>query len=155
MRLLGICISICLLVACNTESPIVENSITIEGGWDYETTFLTQVPIEDTTSTYRLDLELLHTLDFDYENLYIDIETSFPDGRKLSDDFSLQLADKFGKWEGKCSSESCKKTFTLRDNFRFKDEGTYAFSIKQYSREDVLSGIGGLNLLLYKYPTEK
>jgi len=155
MRFIGIIISCCLLVACNSESPIVENEFMLDNDqWNYDEEFLTLVPIEDTLSNYRLDLALKHSSDFAYANLYIEIGTSFPDGKSLSDNFSLQLADKFGKWEGNCNNEYCTKSFTLRDEFRFKDRGSYKFNIQQYSREETLEGIAEVKLLLYKYPSK-
>jgi len=103
------------------------------------------VPVKDTSQRQDLHLELNHSADFGYENLYLKIKTEFPNGDIKDEQLSIDLADGFGKWIGSCKKENCLIKIYLLESFKFAEPGDYKFSFEQYSREDQLKGIRSLN----------
>ena len=118
--------------------------------WSYGNTLISEYTAQDTSSKYDLALKLIHTKEFEYQNVYLNVATSFPDGVKTTNPLSLDLSTKTGNWLGKCNSKDCEITFSFQDNFSFKTLGKHKFEIGQYSREDQLEGISEIELILFE-----
>ncbi len=127
----------------------------IEGDWTYQDKLESTITVSDTLINYDLALKLNHSKEFGFQNIYLDIQTVFPDGKKVSKPLSLQVATSAGIWNGKCNSKDCEIVFSLQDNFKFKDLGDHQFTIGQYSREDKLEGINSVELLLFETESRK
>lgn len=132
--------------------PTVVHSDKLEVGkqWSYGDALVSSYMVEDTTKKYDLALKLNHDLEYEYQNIYLNVETTFPDGKKTKNPLSLDLSNKIGIWLGKCGSKDCEITFSLQDDFRFKSLGKHDFSIAQFSREDQLKGISEIELILFE-----
>ena len=141
-------LSLFFLASC--ESGLVyHHKATIEDGvWSYSDILDYQIDVKDTSDYYELFVKIIHSPEFSYENLYTKITTEFPDGNKLSDVVSFQLANKMGLWLGKCNSKKCVNELILQDRFRFKETGKHILYLENYSREE-LNGIMALELKLY------
>lgn len=131
-------------------SPIHSEKLKLDGIWDYDENLISTITVTDTLINYDLALKMDHSSDFYFQNLYVRIETIFPDEKKISEPLSLQLATSKGQWNGKCSGESCKIVFSLQDNFKFKHQGDYQFKVGQFSRDEGLKGINEIELLLFE-----
>lgn len=127
----------------------------IEGDWTYQDKLESTITVSDTLMNYDLALKLNHSKEFGFQNIYLDIETVFPDGKKIAKPLSLQLATSAGIWNGKCSGDNCEIVFSLQDKFKFKDLGDHKFTIGQYSRETALIGINAVELLLFETVSKK
>jgi len=139
--------------SCGTK-PYYSEKIEINKlGWllDDEITFNTQVT--DTSAIYELQMIIDHQRDYSYENLYLRITTSFPNIEAKTEQLSIDLADKKGKWVGKCGSANCECQVYLLEKFRFPAVGEYKFQIEQFTREDKLLGLNSLELRLLKAST--
>ena len=119
------------------------------GEWSYDNKLSSTIDIQDIDKNYDLALKLNHSQEFYYQNIYLQIETVFPDGKKITEPLSLDLANKAGNWIGKCSGETCEIVFSLQDNFKFKNTGKHQFTIGQYSRDRMLEGVNEIELLLF------
>ncbi len=115
---------------------------TFENGLDFEFT------VKDTEEHYNLVLEINHTTDYPFQNLYLKIITTYPSGKKVDDILSVDLADKSGRWFGDCNSSSCSTTVDLQKNILFKDAGKYVITFFQHTRTARLKGIKGLRLII-------
>jgi len=139
-----------LFSACG-EQAVYEEALDFEdGNWKYEDELILEFNVEDIVTKYNLDLFLTHNTDYAYQNVYFDIETNFPDGKKLNKTLPVDLANKFGKWHGKCSGEKCKLRVFLQQSFKFRESGKHKIVIRQQSRESSLEGIESVNLSLFK-----
>ena len=118
--------------------------------WTYDKGLSFTIAISDTTQFYDFNIWLDHIPSFGYENLYLDIETTFPSGQVKSDVISLELADHYGNWIGKCTSTSCSTPFQLNHNMRFSSPGNHTFVVHQHSRKDSLRGIVAMGIELKK-----
>ena len=132
--------------ACGPE-PVYDETIAIETEhWIYENQLDFEMEILDTTQVSELQLIIDHSVDYSFENIYLKVNTQFPDGKKQDERLSIDLADKTGKWIGKCLSENCKLKVYLLEKFKFPEQGVYHFVFEQHSRQDSLRGINALQL---------
>jgi len=116
--------------------------------WNYDHPIGFSFTPPDSTQVYNLLLDIEHSTDFEYQNTYVKINTTFPSGQKDEQSLSLNLADKKGRWKGNCRGEVCTATIGLQMNTYFKELGNYQIQIVQDSRENPLPGINAFTLKL-------
>jgi len=144
-------ISLFIISSCG-ETPVLEKSFELPSGvWNYADKLDFPIEVEDTLSKYRLEMQLQHSTEYNYQNLYTRIKTDFPNGRSATDTVSIQLSDKYGRWFGKCNSNDCAYRVVLKDSFNFVEAGKHNLNIEQYSRTDYLEGVEELSFALYRY----
>ena len=117
-----------------------------ESGWTYGDSLSFSFPIQDTLALYDLILSIEHRPDYPYQNLYTQIHTLFPSGKRLSQVLSLELMDKAGYWQGRCRGEQCTLRIPIQESAYFNEIGTHSFTVEQYMRQDSLPGISGIGL---------
>jgi len=110
------------------------------------------VDIKDTTSAYNFYLNVRNTNDYPFANLYLFIQTTFPDSLYARDTIELQLATKDGKWLGEGYGKFKYRHFILRKGMYFHQKGIYEFRIEQGMRKDTLLGIADIGIRLEYYP---
>lgn len=127
----------------------------IEGVWTYADSAVFEVEIADTSKLYTIAVALQHTTDYTFQNLYMRIHTRFPNGERLSQPISLELAGKAGNWLGKCGGKGCKIVIPIQENAFFGARGTHRFVLEQYMRTDSLPGIRSTGLHIYETGSRK
>lgn len=110
------------------------------------------VNIEDTNSLFNFYVNVRNTNDYPYANLYVFIESTFPDSLIARDTVELQLASLDGKWLGSGYGKYKYHHFILRKAMRFVQQGTYSFKIEQGMRKEQLQGISDIGIRLEYYP---
>jgi len=147
--------ALCVFMMTSCEKGVVyKHEVKIEGIWDYEKSLSFEIPVQDTTTRYDLIAKVTHAADFSYQNFYVALTTSFPDGKELTDDVSFQLADGMGSWQGACSGDKCQVELLLQPSFRFQQVGEYVIGIRNNSREE-LEGIKAVELRLVELEKKK
>lgn len=138
-----------LLTACGP-SYVYEaaHPIASPEGWAYNEVINFEFPVTDTNQLYDLHLLVDHSVDFGFQNTYVNIKTFFPNGEELEEQVSLQLADKFGQWYGDCNSTKCSLDIPIQQNAFFNAPGNYRIEISQFSRNNPLPGIQQLTFAL-------
>ena len=137
--------------SCNDAPFFVGDGEVPDDGWAYTDTIIYQVDISDTTIHLDIGLNILHSSEFEYQNLYIQILTNFPDGKTLSQTLPLDFADHTGRWYGDCGKSSCKLFVILQENALFNQIGMHTFKIVQYMRVDPVIGISAVDLILDRH----
>ncbi|MEO0340193.1 MAG: gliding motility lipoprotein GldH [Bacteroidota bacterium] len=118
--------------------------------WKYQETLDFDFKVDDTTALYTFFMDIDHSIDYPFQNLYTKIQTTYPDAEVKEDVLSFELCDDFGLWQGKCRGELCKVRVPLQTKARFKSVGDYTLSFEQYTRRDSLSGLRQLALRVVK-----
>lgn len=154
MRLLYIILSL-LFIACEKPSFYISEKAFEQSVWNYEDLISFDFPIDDTTSIYSMELDLKHGQEYQYENIYLKVFTDFPSLEDQEEQLNIQLADKKGKWVGKCNKEGCKVKVYLLDRFKFPEPGNYKLSFEQYTRNASLDQIESITLIINKHQHEK
>ena len=143
-----------ILSGCQESFYFSETNEFNKGGWAYQDSLDFKVNILDTTTHFDLVLDLEHDVEYSYQNIYLYINTLFPSGERFGRQVNIDLADKLGQWQGKCSSKSCQVRVDLQSNAYFNKIGEYVFTIKQFMRMDTLAGIQSMSFRLREKPME-
>jgi gliding motility-associated lipoprotein GldH len=137
-----------ILSSCN-DDVFQSAKVDPEGDtWTCDNVVRLDFEIKDTTRLFDLSIKVTHTTDYRWENLYIRINNTFPDGDTLRNSVSLGLASKKGKWQGDCSGRECVAVIDLQKKFFFPKVGQYSIWAEQYMREDSIAGIKSIELSL-------
>lgn len=137
-------------ISCQ-EKPLFDASLNFEDGkWSSENVLTLDFEIEEPEEKYDLNLFVGHTTEFEFQNIYLNITTIFPNKNEVEKSIPVDLANKRGKWNGNCNSKKCKLQVYLQEGFKFKEKGKYTIKVEQHSRIEKLEGINFLNLGLFK-----
>ena len=149
-RLLSLSILLALALAACGPAYVYERSYPIpDANWTYAQPLEFSFQIDDTLRIHNLWLEIEHTTDYDFQNLYTRVTTHFPSGKELQEPLSLELADQVGRWNGDCSGSFCTLRILLQKAF-FSEPGSYRITLEQFMREDPVKGIRSIGFMLEK-----
>ncbi len=146
MKIILLFFAILSFSACNSNIYYKQTSTIADHKWDQSDLKNFEFEIDNNEAYYDLILEIDHSVDFKFENIYVNINTLFPNGEEVKDEVSLQLADHLDQWQGKCNSKNCVTSILLQNNVYFKEKGNHKITIEQYNRENPLEGINSLTL---------
>ncbi len=130
-----------LLTSCGNQHLHQESVSLDPQGWAFADSLRFEFEIEDTTKLYSLGMDISHTTEFPYQNIYFMVGTEFPSGKKLRQQLSSDLADKSGKWYGECNAKRCSANINLQGKAKFKEPGKHAITVAQFSRDSALVGV--------------
>ena len=148
MRIVIFCVCSILICACS-DNTLYDHTIEFDNSiWKYETPANFEFDIADNAKRYDLFLDIDHSPEYAFENLYLRINTEFPDKSTASDTLSIEMVNNQGAWVGKCRSDICDLTVFLQENTRFKNVGNHKISIEQFTRESALNGIKSISFRL-------
>ena len=133
------------IVSCGPKT-IFEKSYDIVNPWTYDQSYTYDFEIADTSKPYDLILSVSHLEDFGYENMYIKVTTTFPNGKSVVHPLSLQLANSLGNWLGECSRGQCTTELAMSLKSYYKVPGTYKIKFDQLTRDKNVSGISSLKM---------
>lgn len=109
------------------------------------------VEITDTVSIYNFYINLRHTNDYPFSNIYFFVQTRFPDGRTYQDTVEYVLANPSGKWLGKGLGKIKDIRYPFRKGIHLPMNGTYNFTIYHAMREKYLKGIHDVGIRIERY----
>lgn len=135
-----ICFLVFFLLGCGPKIEF-QKEINVGDEWSYSEHMDFTFFVKDTSQVYNLEYLLTHSETYPYQNLYVKINTTYPDGKVIDDILSLQLASTYGEFEGKCASQKCTAPILLQERFRFRQLGQHSVSITQYSRKEDQVGV--------------
>lgn len=119
--------------------------------WQYADTMQFQVPISDTTQRYNVDINLRHTNEYPYNNLYIWVYTTYPSGKIFKNRVNLPLAEPDGKWYGSGLGDVLSVPINIQQNAVFPEKGTYIFALEQDMRQNPLPEILDIGVRVEKH----
>jgi gliding motility-associated lipoprotein GldH len=118
--------------------------------WNKDSALKFTVVADDTLAWYSLSVDVRNRTDYSFQNLYIFLDISAPNGNSTADTLNFILARDDGKWTGAGSmfSKFRENSFPYRRYIRFPKLGAYAVSIRHGMRKDNLEGIFSVGLTL-------
>lgn len=122
----------------------------LDGGWLYQNTFKHKVDVEDTAQWYNLLINVRHTNDYPYANLWVDLTTTTPDSVVKSQKFDLKLAKPSGQWLGKSWGSTITQERLVR-RVRFAQKGTYQFKLQHDMRVNLVPAVTHVGMSLIPY----
>ncbi len=135
-----------LLHACNPSDLYHDTRKIPNARWysNYKTTF--EVHLSDSLKPVDVYLDIRNYDDYPYANLYLFLDTEFPDGRKFRDTLECMLATPEGKWLGRKNGGVRESRFLIKRNVILPRSGKYQFTFEQGMREAQLQGISEIGL---------
>lgn len=131
-----------LITACENRDFIFDGESVFEKAiWNEQDSASFDVKILDTMQLYNLGLIVAHSKDYPAQNLYLKINTTFPDGQYFSQQVNIDFANKAGKWFGDCSGDFCDVEAYIQQGAYFNQSGKYRFTIQQFTRDVNLENI--------------
>ena len=117
-------------------------------GWNYSdpVTFTFQAP--DTMNTYNLIFDVRITPEYAFQNLWLFIETTEPDGFMHVDSINCPMAFPDGRWVGSGMGDLIDTPVLVHRSFHFTKEGEYKMRVKHGMRNDYLANIQNLGVML-------
>lgn len=129
------------LISC--DNTVYENYYSFENeSWNSDSLKSFDFEIMDTLATYSLSLNVRHSINYEYQNLFI-----FVSG-EVNDTIELMLADKNGKWKGSGISDVREFTHSLKKEKTFSKKGKHSINIEQAMRYGVSEKIQHLPNIL-------
>lgn len=112
-----------------------------------------QFQITDTTSPYQLYFSIRHGNAYNYNNVWVAVTTTSPDGTKARAQYELPLANNERGWLGTGMDDLYEHRIALTPpnlQFYFKQAGTYTFTVQHLMREDPLQAVWNVGLRVEK-----
>lgn len=136
--------------SCVHNSTFEQNSAIKDQNWTYDQKPSFSVPISDNSAKYNIYINLRHTNQYDYSNLFVLLNEK---GNKLKDTAyrnEIKLAEVDGQWLGKSSGSLYEVEHLAKENFSFPDTGVYVFAIEQNMRVNPLRDIVDVGIKVVK-----
>lgn len=118
-----------------------------EHGWQQTDSLDFEVEVDDTMQLYDFLVEVRNNVQYPYSNIFLFINTTFPDGSIARDTLECPLADDMGQWYGKRAGRYVDSRYRIRQGkMRFPMLGTYRFSISNGMRDSAVNGVKDIGL---------
>ncbi|UBM63315.1 gliding motility lipoprotein GldH [Candidatus Sulfidibacterium hydrothermale] len=147
--LLLIIIGLLFFTSCR-RSTLFAGAVPLNGVWPKESAAKFVIPVSDTVSLYDFYVNIRHTQKYRYSNLYLFMETLFPNKTYTRDTLEIMLANPEGKWLGKGWGKIKEDHVLLKSKFRFPLKGKYTFLIWQGMRTDTLHAVQSVGIDIEK-----
>lgn len=142
------CLPLLLLLSCNREVISSAHQDIPTDGWAITDTVRLALDVKDTAQAYDLALTLRHTDRYNYQNLWLFIQSSDSLSPVQSDTVMACLADDRGRWLGTRAGNYYTGYVIIERELLFAEPGTYTFAIVQGMRDSVIPGITDVGLEL-------
>jgi gliding motility-associated lipoprotein GldH len=111
-------------------------------GWNSDTIIKFKYNIKNIKDSYALSLKIRHTVDYEFQNLYL-----FLEGLE-KDTIEIVLANKSGKWLGSGISDVREFEYVVSKKRSFSKQGEYKLRVEQAMRYGDLNKIENLEHIL-------
>lgn len=144
-KLLYALFGLLLLVSCQ-EQAMYEKVYAFENEeWTQKVKPLFKVDITDTTKEYDFILTLRTTTDYQFNNLWIFLNTTTPSGQKAREPFEIKITNPDGSWAGKKTGTVVEIPLYFRRR-KMPEKGQYKFLIEQGITESKIDQVLDIGL---------
>lgn len=140
-----------VMPSCTNKNTIVDVYQKIDNlKWAYINKIRIPVKVDDVATGYNFYLNIRHTGDYKYANIFVLIHQTNPNGLKFSErkEFTLALPD--GMWLGAGSGSLYDNQIPFRTNYHFPEKGTYIIELEQNMRDNPLRDLSDVGLRIEK-----
>ena len=139
------------LFSCQDNNAVVDvNQAIINRTWSYVNKIRVPVTITDKAAAYNVLINLRHTGDYKYSNIFMLIHAKGPGGKVVTERKEFKLAYPDGQWLGKGSGNLYSYQLSFKSDYHFPENGTYFFEIEQNMRDNPLKEITDVGLRVEK-----
>ena len=142
IRTLALIGTIVMFISCDS-SIVFEQYKSFENQkWNTDSAAFFNYTITDTTSINTVKIKFRHTVEYEFQNLFLFVETD------VIDTVELMLANKEGMWLGGGIGDVREFEFEYQNSKVFSKKGNYSFKVEQAMRYGVAEKIQALNNVL-------
>jgi len=150
----------CLILGgCSTHVVFQEDAEVPGGSWNRSWKPQFAFDITDTLAQRDVYIDIRHTGDYPFSNLYLFTTMAGPDGQQHTDTVECTLADPSGRWYGKGTgfifSDRVKAHVLYRMNNQFPRSGRYVFTLEQAMRTGELPGVIDVGISVEEAPARR
>ena len=142
IRTLALIGTIVMFISCDSSIVFEEYKSFENQNWNTDSAAFFNYTITDTTSTNTVKIKLRHTVEYEFQNLILFVETD------VIDTVELMLANKEGMWLGGGIGDVREFEFEYQNAKLFSKKGNYSFKIEQAMRYGMAEKIQALNNVL-------
>lgn len=142
----GLILFIVFIQGCTDTAVLDTNTAIANRNWTYSEKIRIPVTISDATRSYNIYMNLRHTADYKYSNIFVLIHQTGPGMKPLTERKEFKLAYPDGEWLGSGSGNFYTYQLLFRENYRFPAKGTYVFVLEQNMRDNPLREISDIGL---------
>jgi gliding motility-associated lipoprotein GldH len=138
-----------ILSSCINNDALIDTHQAIPGHhWSYINKVQVPFKIDDTTARYNISINLRHTSNYKYSNIFFLIHIISPDGKRSTERKEFRLALPDGEWLGKGSGNIYSYQLPYKSGYTFSKKGNYILVIEQNMRDNPLREITDAGLRL-------
>jgi gliding motility-associated lipoprotein GldH len=131
-----------MLVSCQDQRVIVDTNIKLDrNNWSYSERVKIPLTIEQVEIPYNIFLNLRHTSNYKYSNIFLLIHIIDPNGKKTTERKEFKLALPDGEWLGSGSGNLYSYQILFKENFKFPLKGKYVIELEQNMRDNPLDHV--------------
>ena len=123
------------LISCDSNRVFDEYQSFENNIWLRSNSVEFQITITDTISKNNLFLNLRNNKDYEFSNLFIIAQISFPDESRVIDTLEYEMTDKVGNFLGSGYTDIKENKLFYKENVRFNQKGLYSVKIEQAMRK--------------------
>ena len=134
--------TIVMFISCDNSVVFEEYNSFENQIWHTDSSIFFNYVVTDTSSKNTIKIKLRHTVEYEFQNLFLFIETD------VMDTVELMLADKEGMWLGRGIGDVREFEFEYQNAKLFSKKGNFSFKIEQAMRYGETEKINLLNSVL-------
>ena len=150
INILAILVITLFICSCNNNKVYEEYVEIKDNKWSNDNIVKFEFEIEDTSNLHNIYINIRHANVYQYNNLWLFVTSSAPNGDKETDTLECVLVDKENKWIGEGLGDIWDAQIPWKANIRFSHSGIYRVQFEQAMRVDVLHGIMDIGLSVEK-----
>lgn len=138
-----------MLSACG-DKPHYDKTFAFENKtWNQRVMPTFSVDIPDTTQVYDFIVTLRTTTSYNYNNLWIFLNTKTPSGVKGREPFQIRIANDDGSWIGRKSGTVIENQLVFNAR-KFPEKGKFTFTLEQGITEQTIDEVLDIGLRVAK-----
>ncbi len=149
-RYFGIACLGVFFASCGSQVLFEQNSKVEDANWRSANPAIFELEVEDTLTAYDFYINVRNTGSYRFSNLYLFIQTDFPNGKSIRDTVECLMATPEGEWIGTGVGDLRDQSILFKQSGNFPLKGKYRFEMVQAMRQDPLPGIADIGLRIEK-----
>jgi gliding motility-associated lipoprotein GldH len=138
--------------ACGDSALFERNESITNRSWSYSDVPTFDFHIADAGRKYDIWVNVRHTNDYKYSNLFILLRQHGPGLKDTVQRYEIKLAEADGRWTGSSAGNLYASERLVKKDVMFPDTGHYSFAIEQNMRENPLKEIADVGLKVVEKP---
>tara|TARA_B100000795_G_C22613043_1_gene365852 strand:- start:26 stop:490 length:465 start_codon:yes stop_codon:yes gene_type:complete len=122
-------------ISCNSATVFNDYKTFSNQEWNADSLVQFKYSISDTVSENQIIIKVRHTVDYEFQNLFVFVKS------EQTDTIELLLADKSGKWLGNGIGDVREVVIAYELDKKFKKKGEYTLEVEQAMRYGKLEKI--------------